>query len=90
MKKLFTLIWCAMLAMGSINAQDEMATFRQWALTPPMGWNSWDCYYSSVTEKEVMQNAQYLVDNDLVGHLSFTPILWWRDDKERCLHPLAA
>ena len=37
-------------------------------MTPPMGWNSWDCYYSSVTEKEVMQNAQYLVDNDLVRH----------------------
>lgn len=45
-----------------------MATFRTWALTPPMGWNSWDCYYSSVTEKEVLQNAQYLVDNDLVRH----------------------
>ena len=33
-----------------------------------MGWNSWDCYYSSVTEKEVMQNAQYLVDNDLIKY----------------------
>jgi len=50
------------------QAQEDMATFRTWALTPPMGWNSWDCYYSSVTEKEVMQNAQYLVDNDLVKH----------------------
>ncbi len=30
-------------------AQDaDTATFRKWALTPPMGWNSWDCYYSSV------------------------------------------
>ena len=49
-------------------AQDDIATFRTWAMTPPMGWNSWDCYYSSVTEKEVLQNAQYLVDNDLVKH----------------------
>jgi len=47
---------------------DEVATFRTWAMTPPMGWNSWDCYYSSVTEKEVLQNAQYLVDNDLVRY----------------------
>ncbi len=46
----------------------DMAPFRTWALTPPMGWNSWDCYYSSVTEKEVLQNAQYLVDHDLVKH----------------------
>ena len=49
-------------------AASDVATFRTWAMTPPMGWNSWDCYYSSVTEKEVMQNAQYLVDNDLVRH----------------------
>ena len=47
---------------------DEMATFRTWAMTPPMGWNSWDCYYSSVTEEEVMQNAQYLVDHDLMKY----------------------
>jgi len=50
------------------SEDNEVATFRTWALTPPMGWNSWDCYYSSVTEKEVLQNAQYLVDNDLVRH----------------------
>ncbi len=54
--------------IGRAAAQDDIATFRTWAMTPPMGWNSWDCYFSSVTEKEVMQNAQYLVDNDLVRH----------------------
>ena len=50
------------------ESETDIATFRTWAMTPPMGWNSWDCYYSSVTEKEVMQNAQYLVDNDLVKY----------------------
>jgi len=30
---------------------------------PPMGWNSWDCYGASVTEEEVMGNAQYVKDN---------------------------
>ena len=54
--------------LSGASAQDDIATFRTWAMTPPMGWNSWDCYFSSVTEKEVMQNAQYLVDNDLVRH----------------------
>jgi len=59
------------MLLSNAMAQDEpgyMAEFRTWAATPPMGWNSWDCYYSSVTEKEVMQNAQYLVDNDLVKY----------------------
>jgi len=25
-----------------------------------MGWNSWDCYGASVTEEEVLGNADYL------------------------------
>ena len=69
MKRSRLLLLCTfVLCVLSVPAQDDIATFRTWAMTPPMGWNSWDCYYSSVTEKEVMQNAQYLVDNDLVRH----------------------
>ena len=30
------------------------------AHTPPMGWNSWDCYGASVTEAEVRGNADYM------------------------------
>ena len=51
MKKLFLAV---MLVAGGLNlmAQDGTeAEFRKWALTPPMGWNSWDCYYSTVNEK---------------------------------------
>lgn len=33
---------------------------RQAARRPPMGWNSWDCFGSSVTEDEVMANAEFL------------------------------
>ena len=68
MKKTISLVFSLLLSTGIAVAQDEMAEFRTWAQTPPMGWNSWDCYFSSVTEKEVMQNAQYLVDNDLVRY----------------------
>lgn len=66
-RKILALIGLA-LSSCSLQAQDGMATFRTWAQTPPMGWNSWDCYYSSVTEKEVMQNARYMVDNNLAQH----------------------
>jgi len=30
------------------------------ARTPPMGWNSWDCYGTTVTEAEVKANAEYM------------------------------
>ena len=28
--------------------------------TPPMGWNSWDCYGAAVTEEAVRRNADYM------------------------------
>ena len=86
MKKL-TLILLCLLSTVAIQADDDIATFRTWAMTPPMGWNSWDCYYSSVTEKEVLQNAQYLIDNDLVKYgwqYVVIDIRWY------CNHPSAS
>lgn len=32
-------------------------------LEPPMGWNSWDCFGTSVTEKQLLENAEYMRDN---------------------------
>jgi alpha-galactosidase len=37
-----------------------LPAFHQWAATPPMGWNSWDCYGPTVTEAEVKANADYM------------------------------
>lgn len=37
--------------------------FKEWAPTPPMGWNSWDCYGPTVTEDEVRANADYMAAN---------------------------
>lgn len=37
------------------------------AQTPPMGWNSFDCYGSTVTELEVLVNAKY-ASQELVKH----------------------
>ena len=36
---------------------------NDFAKTPPMGWNSWDCYGASVTEKELKQNADYMAEH---------------------------
>lgn len=41
-------------------APDE---FKAWAPTPPMGWNSWDCYGPTVEEHEVKANADYMAQN---------------------------
>ncbi|MGA8264143.1 MAG: NPCBM/NEW2 domain-containing protein [Ignavibacteriaceae bacterium] len=49
---LAVLISCA----TTLFAQD----FASYSLTPPMGWNSWDCYGPTVTEQEVKTNANYM------------------------------
>lgn len=33
------------------------------AITPPMGWNSWDCYGAAVTEEQLLKNAEYMARN---------------------------
>src|SRR5215211_4679999 len=33
------------------------------APTPPMGWNSWDCYGTTVTEAEVKAQADYMAEH---------------------------
>ncbi|MDP9173979.1 MAG: glycoside hydrolase family 27 protein [Planctomycetota bacterium] len=37
--------------------------FLEWALTPPMGWNSWDCFGAGVTQTETLANADYMERN---------------------------
>jgi hypothetical protein len=40
---------------------------RAAAPTPPMGWKSWDCFGTGMTEDEVKKNADYMAAN-LKGH----------------------
>ncbi len=56
---------------------------RQWALTPPRGWNSWDCYYSTVNEELVMQNARYQKEHLLEYGWEYVVI----DIRWYCNHP---
>jgi beta-galactosidase len=43
-----------------LSAKLYSQNFTDFALTPPMGWNSWDCYGPTVTEQEVKANADYM------------------------------
>jgi alpha-galactosidase len=46
----------------------EPATARQSIarpLTPPRGWNSWDCFGPAVTEAEVLANARFMAEHML-------------------------
>ena len=51
---------CAAAAVLFSSAPAQPAAAPALAATPPMGWNSWDCYGTTVTEAEVKANADYM------------------------------
>jgi hypothetical protein len=57
-------LFALFIVITSLSAQnDTEADYRKWALTPPMGWNSWDCFNAGATETQILQNAEYMRDN---------------------------
>jgi len=48
---------------GLLSAGAADPAFWSWAPTPPMGWNSWDCYGAGVWEADVVANADYMAKN---------------------------
>ncbi len=64
----FLLIVITLLVLSCTGNQQKTQTtkpntqFWNYAKTPPMGWNSWDCYGPTVTENEVKANADYMAE----------------------------
>ena len=53
------------------------------APTPPMGWNSWDCYGAAVTEDELLGNAEYMKEHLLkFGWDLVTCDIQWSEPRE--------
>nr|WP_321406024.1 glycoside hydrolase family 27 protein [uncultured Carboxylicivirga sp.] len=64
MKFVFSMAVVALLAAcNTPKKKTEVVDFKQWAKTPPMGWNSWDCYGPTVQEHEIKANADYMAEN---------------------------
>ena len=55
---LFTLLMAVSFFVA--NAQTKKK-YHQWAATPPLGWNSWDCFGTTVTEKQIKEQADAMV-----------------------------
>lgn len=55
-----------------------LADFHEWAPTPPMGWNSWDCFGCTLTEAQAREQAdcqaKYLLP---AGYRYFTVDIQW-------------
>src|SRR5512142_785789 len=57
----FTLLMAGLFVSFHLAAAEPL--FWSWAKTPPMGWNSWDCYGAGVRESNVLANADYMAQH---------------------------
>jgi len=55
-------------AKGSAEKPLTIKVGNLLALTPPMGWNSWNCWGLSVNDEKVKSSAQALIDKGLIDH----------------------
>jgi len=53
---------------GEAQRTLRIAVGDQIALTPPMGWNSWNCWGDAVSQEKVLRSAKALVAKGLVNH----------------------
>ena len=54
--------------LGTADRKFKIVVGETIALTPPMGWNSWNHYASRITQDIVLQNARALADSGLINH----------------------
>ena len=54
--------------LGVSDKKFHIMVGDQIALTPPMGWNSWNCFASAVTEERVKSAADAMVKSGLINH----------------------
>jgi alpha-galactosidase len=78
-------------ALGAAEKKFRIVVGDQIALTPPMGWNSWNCFAQEVSEEKVKSAADAMVKSGLINH-GWTYINvddYWqnhRDSKDPTLH----
>lgn len=95
MKNLFTLLllactFTAAIAQGNNYIQDY-TKYQDLAMTPPMGWNSWNKFACNINEELVMQTADALVATGMrdAGYIYINIDDCWHGDRDEhgFIHP---
>jgi alpha-galactosidase len=55
-------------ALGKYKKKVKIVVGEQLALTPPMGWNSWNCWAMSVSNDKVKNSAEAILKSGLANH----------------------
>ncbi|HEV8379417.1 MAG TPA: putative Ig domain-containing protein, partial [Tepidisphaeraceae bacterium] len=55
-------------SLGSARKKFKIIVGEKIALTPPMGWNSWNCWGGRVSAEKVLLSAHGMVNSGLIDH----------------------
>ena len=55
-------------ALGQSRRELRLIVGDTAALTPPMGWNSWNCWGCAVDDEKIRQSARAMVETGLINH----------------------
>lgn len=55
-------------ALGEARRDFKIVVGDKLALTPPMGWNSWNCWGNAVSQEKVLSSAKAMVEKGLINH----------------------
>ncbi|HEX3357986.1 MAG TPA: glycoside hydrolase family 27 protein [Tepidisphaeraceae bacterium] len=62
----------------------QSTEFLNWAPTPPMGWNSWDCFGAAVNEQQFRANADFMAEKLLTHGWQYVVVdIQWYEPNSR-------
>ncbi len=64
----FDIVLHAKNSLGAAEKNFRIVVGEDIALTPPMGWNSWNCWAGAVDQEKVLRSARAMVASGLAQH----------------------
>jgi alpha-galactosidase len=64
----YDVVFRAKNAKGEAEKKFRIICGDKIALTPPMGWNPWNCWMGSADQKTILDAAQKIVSSGLINH----------------------
>ena len=64
----YEIVWEATNAVGSAKGSMTLKVGETFALTPPMGWNSWNCWGLDLSQEKVFSSALALINSGLADY----------------------
>ena len=64
----YMLTFVARNSLGEAKRAFRIVAGDKIALTPPMGWNSWNCWGNAVSQEKVLSSAKAMVEKGLINH----------------------